>query len=341
MLSSTTEPLARLHDLVMLDLDGVVYVGGAGVPGAAESLAAVREEGVRLAFVTNNASRPPQAVADHLVEVGVPADVDDVVTSAQAAAREIRSRFGDGARVAAVGGRGLLEALAAEELAVVDVGHEADVVATGYGPDVLWRDIMAAGIAVRDGTPWVASNTDSTIPTPAGLGPGHGVLVDMLRRFSGVDPVVAGKPSPPLLRTTLERCGASAPLMVGDRVDTDIEGGRAVGVPTLLVMTGVTDAAELAACPPQARPTYLAADLSGLLEAQPEVALEPGRARVGGWTAEVGEGDVSVTGAGTSSDWWRAVAAGLWQHLDTTGSPVDAARLHSLRPVPSADAADR
>lgn len=340
MLSTTSGPLIEEHDLVMLDLDGVVYVGGEGVPRAAESLAAAREAGVRLAFVTNNASRPPSVVADHLTGVGVPAEVDDVVTSAQAAARTIRDRFGPDARVVALGAAGLHDALAEQGLQVVGVGEEGDVLATGYGPDVLWRDIMAAAVAVRDGLPWVASNTDRTIPTSFGVAPGHGVLVEMLARFAEVDPVVAGKPSPPLLRTTIERCSGERPLMVGDRIDTDIDGGIAVDVPTLLVMTGVSDAAALASCPPASRPSYVAADLAGLLEPQPEVVVEDGRARAGGWTADL-DAEETVSGTGSASDWWRALAVALWHHLDTTGSAFDVARIHSHPPVPGDDTTDR
>jgi HAD superfamily hydrolase (TIGR01450 family) len=347
VLESTSGALAEEHDVVMLDLDGVVYVGRAGVPGAAAYLGGARERGARLAFVTNNASRPPSAVAEHLAEVGVPAEESDVVTSAQAAARVLRERYGAGARVLALGAQGLLEALAAEELVAVGVEDEAVAAVTGYGPDVLWRDIMAACVRIRDGLPWVASNTDHTIPTPMGVAPGHGVLVDMVQRFTGVTPTVAGKPERPLLDTTTDRCGATRALMVGDRIDTDIVGGRAVGVPTLLVMTGVTGAAELAACPPEERPTYVAADLGGLLEPQPEV--EPGatdgdvtgRSAAGGWTAEVRDGRLGVDGDGSASDWWRAVAVASWQHLDATGSAADTTAVHSPVAPSAPGTADR
>ena len=347
VLESTSGALAEEHDVVMLDLDGVVYVGRAGVPGAAAYLDEARQRGARLAFVTNNASRPPSAVAAHLAETGVPAEEGDVVTSAQAAARVLRERYGAGARVLALGAQGLLEALAAEDLVAVGVEDDAEAAVTGYGPDVPWRDIMAASVRIRDGLPWVASNTDHTIPTPMGVAPGHGVLVDMVQRFTGVTPTVAGKPERPLLDTTTARCGASRALMVGDRIDTDIVGGRAVGVPTLLVMTGVTGAAELAACPRDERPTYVAADLSGLLEAQPAVeAGDPeggatGRAAVGGWTATVHDGRLAVDGGGAASDWWWAAAVASWQHLDATGTAADTSAVHSPVAASADGATDR
>lgn len=329
MLEATDEVLVDLHDLVMLDLDGVVYVGPDVVPGAGEHLEAARSRGVRLAFVTNNAARPPTVVAEHLTSLGITAEVEDVVTSAQAASAVLADRLPPGSAVAALGGAGLTEALREVGLEPVGVHDEAVAVASGYGPDVLWRDIMTVAVRVRDGLPWVASNTDHTIPTPDGVAPGHGVLVDMLQRFTGVEPTVAGKPAPPLLETTIRRCGADRALMVGDRLDTDIAGGSAVDVPTLLVMTGVSGLAELASCRPEDRPTYLAADLAGLLEPQPVVEVDGTRAEVGGWRAEVVDGRLEVQGEGAPSDWWRAVATSSWVHLDSGAEPADTSAVHS------------
>lgn len=319
-LQGSPSPLTDLYDLAMLDLDGVVYVGPDVVPGAAEAITAWRRAGRSIGFVTNNASRTPQSVAAHLVELGVEAAVDDVVTSAQAVAGVLHDRFGAGAVVAALGGAGLVEALAAEGLEVVGVADEAVAVVTGYGPSVLWSDIMRAAVRIRDGLPWFASNTDMTIPTAFGTAPGHGVLVETLSRFAGVDPTVAGKPEPPLLEQTMRRLGASRALMVGDRLDTDIEGGSRVGVDTLLVLTGVTGLPELAAARPAERPTYIAGDLAGLMLAHPAVHASAGRRECGGWSAAVTSGRLEVQGTGAVDDWWRAAAAALWEHLDATGT---------------------
>lgn len=323
MLGSSDVPLQERHDLAMLDLDGVVYVGGDAVPGAPEHLGRAREAGLRLAFITNNAARPPEQVAAHLTELGVEASPDDVVTSAQAAARVLVDRIGPGAPVVLLGSDGLRSALEAVGLRPVGVDDEATAVVTGYGPEVLWRDIMRVAVRVREGLAWVASNRDHTIPTAYGVAPGHGVLVETIERFSGVTPTTAGKPERPLLDETIRRVGGERPLMVGDRLDTDIEGARNAGVDSLLVLTGVTGLEELVAARPGERPTYVSPDLGGLGEGCEAPRVDDDEVSLGGWTASVDDGRLRVDGAGSAADWWRVVAVGGWRHLDATGEVVD------------------
>lgn len=343
MLEDSATALVEAHDLVMFDLDGVVYVGGRAVPGAAQAIARLRATGVHPAFVTNNASRTPEQVGGRLRGLGVDAADGDVVTSAQAAAHLIRETWGD-VRVLALGGRGLAAALAAEGLTVVpadaDVVHagDVDVVASGYGPDVRWRHIMRAAALVAGGVPYVASNADATIPTESGLQPGHGVLVDTISRYAGVVPTVAGKPARHLLDETVRRVGGERPLMVGDRLDTDIEGARAAGVPSLLVLTGVTGLPELVAAPPEQRPTYLSVDLDGLFTPHTVPVSEAGTTRCDGWAVRVTGGGLDITGDGDPSDWWRAVAVAAWDRLDRSGEPVDTS---ALRPPVARGAGSR
>ena len=323
MLAASPEPLTVAYDLAMLDLDGVVYVGSAAVPGAADHLRATRAAGMRTAFITNNAARPPELVASHLTELGVPADAGDVVTSAQAAAHLLLERFGEGARVVRLGGDGLQAALTEAGLVPVGPEDDAEAVVSGFGPDVLWRDIMRVAVRIREGLPWVASNADLTIPTAFGVAPGHGVLVETIARFADVTPVVAGKPQRPLLDETVRRVGGRRPLMVGDRLDTDIEGAHHAGLDSLLVMTGVTGLGELVAARPEHRPSYVSADLGGLLTGHPAPAQEgPGWA-VGDWRAVVQDDRLTVTGAGAVDDWWRVVAVAAWAHLDANGTVAD------------------
>ena len=337
MLKASPDALWTTYDVAMLDLDGVVYVGPDAVPGAPSHLADAAKAGMHLAYVTNNASRPPDAVAEHLRELGIDVADADVVTSAQAAARLLSEQLDDGAAVFLIGGPGLEVALAERGLRPVqDVGEQPVAVVSGFHADLRWSTVIAGAILVRDGLPWVASNTDMTVPTPDGPGPGNGALVQVVAQFSGREPVVAGKPESPLFEETLRRVGGERPLVVGDRLDTDIEGANKVGYDSLLVMTGVTGAAELVAARSELRPSYVAADLAGLGCGHQAPAVEDDRVTAGGWTGVVEDGRLVVSGDGEVDDWWRVVAVTGWRHLDATGGAADVSALT----VPSSVDAD-
>ncbi len=329
------QPLAEAYDLAMLDLDGVVYVGQEAVPGVAEHLADAAGAGMALAYVTNNASRPPEDVAAHLVRLGLRATADDVVTSAQAAARLVAERVEAGATVFVIGGTGLFRALDERGLTgTQDVEAGAVAVVSGYAPDLRWQTVVEGAVLIKGGLPWVASNTDRTIPTPRGPGPGAGVLVDAISGYAGVEPVVAGKPEPPLFLETQRRCGGRRPLVVGDRLDTDIEGATRAGFDSLLVMTGVTGLAEVVAAAPPLRPSYVAADLAALSRPQRLPQSGEGDWSHGGGRAVVEDGRLTVTGdPGDADSWWQLVAAASWDHLDRTGQPVDTTGLVVPSPV--------
>ena len=270
---SSSPCLAEIHDVALLDLDGVVYVGRDAVPHAAGSLDEARTRfGMRSVFVTNNASRPPRVVAEHLVELGVRAEPGDVVTSAQAGARMLADLVEPGSAVLAVGGPGVAEALRERGLTPVRSADDGAVaVMQGYGPEVGWAQLAEASLVIGRGFPWVATNMDATIPTPRGRVLGNGSLVAALQHSSGVVPMVAGKPETPLMRESVERAGALRPIVVGDRLDTDIEGAARTGIPSLLVLTGVTDWQDLIGASRVHRPTHLGRDLRALLEPIPEI----------------------------------------------------------------------
>ncbi|MGW8380313.1 HAD hydrolase-like protein [Streptomyces sp. ODS28] len=311
--------LGSAYDTALLDLDGVVYAGGDAVPHAVESLERAREGGMRLAYVTNNAARTPGTVAEHLTELGVPAEPSDVITSAQAVARLIAEQVPDGARVLWVGGEGLRVALRERGLTVVESADEDPAaVVQGYGgPELPWGRLAEAALAVQRGVPWFASNADLTIPSGRGIAPGNGAAVEVVRIATrwmrdAPEPQVAGKPLPPMHRESVLRTGAERPLVVGDRLDTDIEGAWAGGVDSLLVLTGVTDAAQLLAAGPRHRPTYVGRDLRDLLEHQPEVEESAEGFACGGWTAYAGEGALELAGDGEPLDGLRALCAAAW-----------------------------
>jgi HAD superfamily hydrolase (TIGR01450 family) len=266
-LASSARPLAEVYDVALLDLDGVVYIGTEAVVGAPEALAAARTTGMRLEFVTNNAARTPDVVAQHLTELGIAASADEVVTSAQAAAHYLADLLTPAAKVLVVGTTGLEVALRERGLTpVAEAVDDVAAVVQGYSPDLSWRQLAEGAVAINRGVPWVATNLDPTVPSPRGRLPGNGSLVAALRHATGVEPIATGKPDPTMHRESVQRSGAENPIVVGDRLDTDIEGANAVGCASLLVLTGVTSPAELLAAPPERRPTYLAADLGGLLE---------------------------------------------------------------------------
>ena len=313
-LRGSQRPLSEVYDAALLDLDGVVYLGGAAVPGAPEALAKATAAGMRLAFVTNNSSRTPSAIAAHLSSLGVAAVPGDVVTSAQAVARLLAERLAPGDAVLVVGGMGLRAALRERGLRPVSVAAaRRGAVVEGYAPDISYGVVTEGALAVADGAWFVASNGDATMPTTRGRQPGNGALSQVIATATGQQPVVAGKPEPPLHAEAVARTGARRPLVVGDRLDTDIEGAVRAGADSLLVLTGVTRPADVVLAPPARRPAFLAEGLTGLLEPHPEVTRAGHGFQVGGWVARRGPaGQLVLEGSGEPADGLRALCAAAW-----------------------------
>jgi glycerol 3-phosphatase-2 len=323
------DPLDTAYDVALLDLDGVVYLGGTAIPGAAESLRKAQAAGMRLAYVTNNAFRTPAAIAALLTSFGAPATAQDVVTSAQAAARLLAERLPAGAPVLVVGGNGLRTALRERGLRPVSTALDRpQAVVQGYSPDVSYSMLAEGGLAVAAGALFVASNGDLTLPGRRGSQPGNGALIQVIATATGVQPVVAGKPEPPLHQESVLRTGAKHPLVVGDRLDTDIEGAHRVGADSLLVLTGVTGPAEAVLAPPSQRPTYLAEDLAGLLEPHPDVKRGDGTFSCGGWTVRRNGDELELSGDGERIDGLRALCAAAWA---TEGVTAESARSATQR----------
>ncbi|MFH8563639.1 HAD-IIA family hydrolase [Streptomyces sp. NPDC017988] len=324
----SSRALSEAYDTALLDLDGVVYAGGHAIAYAVESLGTAREGGMHLAYVTNNALRTPDAVAEHLTELGIETAASDVITSAQAVARLVSEHVPEGARVLVIGGEGLRVALRERGLEPVEsADDDPAAVVQGYGgPDLAWGRFAEASYAVARGVPWFASNTDLTIPSARGIAPGNGAAVEVVRFATGAEPQVAGKPLPPMHRETILRTGAERPLVVGDRLDTDIEGAFHGGVDSLLVLTGVTDGAQLVAARPEHRPTYVDADLRGMLTGQPEVAPVEGGFGCGGWTAVVRGGELALDGEGEVMDGLRALCAAAWTEAGGGVCELDAGK---------------
>ncbi len=260
--------LVARYAAVVCDLDGVVYRGPRAVPHSVEALGALDVPAI---FATNNASRAADEVAEHLRELGVECTADDIATSAQAAAWILSRELGAGAHVLAVGGEGVPLALQRAGLTPVLPAQAREsavrAVVQGYGPSVSASDLAEAAYAIEQGARWVATNTDSTLPTDRGLAPGNGSLVAAVATAVGHDPhVVAGKPQSPLYELCAQRLGLRVAdlLAVGDRLDTDIAGAVAAGMDSLLVLTGIDGLEELLEAPAECRPTWVAADLRAL-----------------------------------------------------------------------------
>lgn len=300
------------YDGVLLDLDGTVYRGRMAIPGAAPAVHAVRQAGWPVGYVTNNASRDPSEVAGQLTALGFEAGKEHVITSAQAGAALLADRLDTGAAVLVVGTDALADEVRAAGLTVVRRADQAPAgVVQGHSPATCWPDLAEACLAVRAGALWVACNVDPTLPTERGELPGNGAMVAALRAATGRQPLIAGKPQRRLLDQAADQLALRRPLVVGDRLDTDVAGARAAGMAALLVFTGVSRPAELLAAPPDMRPHYVAADLGGLLApaARSAVAAQPG------WRAECANGVVTLSFHGSSD------ACGTSHTSRTSGIP--------------------
>jgi len=318
-------PLAEAHDLALVDLDGVAYRGHLPIEHASDSLAGARDRGLRLVFVTNNASREPEEVAAQLSELDIPTSLDEVMTAAQACAALLRTRLEPGARVLVVGGAGLLTAVRAQGFEVVtSADDKPDAVAQGFAPDLAWADLAEATYAVAAGAWHVASNRDLSLPTARGYAPGNGALVGAVVAATGVEPSSAGKPAPTMYHLAVERAGAKRPLVIGDRLDTDLAGARSGGYAGLHVLTGVSSARDDVLAEPGLRPHFIGADLRSLLEPHPAPALSAeGWWECSGRAARVVDGRLELDRQGPSGiDVVRAACEAAWAAADA-GTSVD------------------
>jgi HAD superfamily hydrolase (TIGR01450 family) len=302
--------LAQQYDCLLIDLDGTMFRGRRPTDGAVQALAQVRS---RAYFVTNNASRSADEVAAHLTELGFTAVADDVATSAQSAARLLADQLPPGAPVLIVGTDALADEVTAVGLRPVrSYDDNPAAVVQGLSQTLGWPELAEAALAIRAGALWVASNVDLTLPTERGLLPGNGSFVAALRAATGGEPQVAGKPAPGLLRDAAARGDFRAPLVVGDRLDTDIEGANAAELPSLMVLTGVNSARDAVYAEPARRPTYIGHDLRSL-------HADGERLKVGpqpGWRIDVADTAITVSADGSDDgdglSIVRAVAAAVY-----------------------------
>ncbi|MFG6501724.1 HAD-IIA family hydrolase [Microbacterium sp. P05] len=305
-------------DVVLADLDGVVYAGAGPIAYAVESLNRARE-GRRLGYITNNASRTDASVAAHLSELGLPTAPSDVVTSPQAAMRLLVEVVPPGSTILVVGGEGLVVEVEKAGFVVTRSADDAPAaVVQGFAPDVAWVHLAEAAFALQKpldegGIPWIATNTDWTIPQARGIAPGNGTLVSAVHTAVGRLATVAGKPEVPIFHEAVRRFDAVSPLFIGDRLDTDIKGAVAAGMRSAAVLTGIDRPKHLLAAPPDSRPDYILGDLRELFEPYPATLTKGTRTTVGGAVVEVDGADLRIITAGDRPiDLVRAGCAAVW-----------------------------
>jgi glycerol-1-phosphatase len=253
------------YDALLFDLDGTIYRGEEPISGASHAVEAARQQHVTVRFVTNNASRGPDEVASHLTRIGVQATPEEVSTSAQAAAAVLADKLQPGTTVLVVGSDALVHEVELKNLTTTRTYSDAvQAVVQGLSKDAGWRDLAEACVAIRAGALWVACNVDPTLPTERGPLPGNGSFVAALRTATDSEPLVAGKPATPLMDEAQRSADAEKPLVVGDRLDTDIAGAVAAGLDSLLVFSGVSTPQELLDATEDMRPTYVGHDVEAV-----------------------------------------------------------------------------
>ncbi|GAB3586833.1 HAD hydrolase-like protein [Leifsonia lichenia] len=296
-----------------------MYKGPDAIPHAVESLNRVAET-VRVGYITNNASRTDASVAGHLTDLGLNVQPADVVTSPQAAVRLLAQHVPAGATILVIGGDGLVDEVQKGGFAVTrSADDEPAAVIQGFAPEVGWTQLAEAAFALQgrsdEERPWVATNTDWTIPVARGIAPGNGTLVSAVHTAAGRLPIVAGKPEVAIFEEAVTRFGASKALFIGDRLDTDILGANRAGIDSVLVLTGVDRAKQLIAADANSRPTYILGDLRGLSEPYPatEFSKDGRTATVGKASVSIDGNDVRIQSEGDDElNLLRAACAAIW-----------------------------
>jgi 4-nitrophenyl phosphatase len=247
-------------------MDGVIYRGDTALPGAQALFAWLRERRLPFLLITNNSSLTPRQYQAKLRAMGIRVRARDLLTSAQATAAYLARTAPPQARVLVLGERGLRTALAAVGLTLVETS-DADYVVVGLDRTVVYRRLAAACLAVSRGAVFIGANPDPALPVEYGVIPGAGALQAAITACTGVPPRLVGKPSPTMLELALERLSVAAAnaALVGDSLATDIAGGKAAGLRTILVLTGLSTAADLATT--DQPPDHVFADLPALLAA--------------------------------------------------------------------------
>lgn len=254
------------YDVLLSDLDGVVFEGAKAIVDAPETLNKLMAAGLPVGYVTNNSSRKPETIAGQLRGFGIETDPESIIGSGQTGVEILQTMIPAGSKVLVVGGEGLRARVEQGGFTVVsNSDDEPAAVIQGFDPSVAWTHLAEASYAISNGAKWVATNQDWTIPREKGIAPGNGTLVSAVHTAVGHLPIVAGKPEPAIFETAVKHFAAQRALYVGDRIDTDILGANRAKIDSVLVMTGIATRKEVLAAKPGSRPTYIIETLAELM----------------------------------------------------------------------------
>lgn len=307
-------------DSLFLDLDGVVYRGAEAIDGAVGAINRAAALGKKIAYITNNASRTPQAIAEQLNGYGLTVQPEQIIGSAAAGVRLLATKVPAGAKVLVVGGEGLRREVSDSGFELVeDASSQPDAVIQGFSKDIGWQQLAEAAFAIQAGAIWVATNQDWTLPLERGIAPGNGTLVGAVHTAVGILPEFAGKPFRPIFDAALQQMQVQRPLMIGDRLDTDIKGAITAGIQSATVMTGVVGNKELLGAKTDERPNFVLTDMNDLFADYPEAKPTKHGVRVGKSEVELlGDRVLLTAGHPATIDTLRAATNLIW----TSGRPI-------------------
>lgn len=301
-------------DLLLADLDGVVYEGARAILNAVPAINSLQAANVQIGYVTNNSSRKPETIAEQLRGFGLHTEALSVISSGLTAVELLAEKIPAGGKVLVVGGEGLRYFVSSAGFKIVQSSEDQPIaVVQGFAPDVAWKDLAEASFAIQNGAIWIATNSDWTLPQERGIAPGNGTLVSAVHTAVGQFPIVAGKPEPAIFNTALNVFKPKAALFVGDRLETDVLGAKRAGVTSAIVLTGIASKKDLLAAKPEERPEYILETLSDLLTDYPKLKQTKRGWRCGDADVELlGDKVLVVEGDPRSIDALRAACSVIW-----------------------------
>ncbi|QRV01448.1 HAD-IIA family hydrolase [Arcanobacterium phocisimile] len=320
----TESTILSPYDVILSDLDGVAYRGDSAAVGAVEGYQYAKDCGVRVVYMTNNSARMPQDTAQHLTELGIPTDGDDVVTSAITGVMLLSTLIPAGSKVLPLGAKGVVEALREGGFTLVEsADDEPAAVLHGLNPEATWLQLSEAALAIQRGAQYVATNIDATLPKERGEYLGNGSLVAAISHATGVVPPSSGKPEPEMYQLALEKSGGTRPLAIGDRLDTDILGANRAGYDSAHVLTGVTSMRQVMLTDVSQRPTHPIFDLRDLSSSAYQPEFSGDTVTVGDARVAVTEKSIQIEGEAVTSEGkaltlyqYQALVAAVWDRVD-------------------------